>query len=288
MKILVSNYSNQYHTEPLYLNASFNIAGCQSTLWPNKVSTFDIFDIVHPDVHITHHTKLTLDLAMYLKESKNIDLMINITGLNQSEVLELEQKFIDYNIKPKLFFINYNDHNIKTKHTNIMTLLHGCDIFLNETKSIKAYSIQYGIFVNSQKQLSPIGKTYHYLANDNNLTSIADICLPEYELSRLFGNYDNIVFKYFDKIIPQAFYDAAYYSKGVYFDIENRSALDLNLQKLFGDGVYCNLSEQSSGNIKKKVESKHTCLHRAKSILSQLSSKSEIDKLQVFIEEILK
>jgi hypothetical protein len=46
----------------------------------------------------------------------------------------------------------------------------------------------------------------------------------------------------------------------------------------------CNITDLSSGKIKEAIMKKHTCLHRAKSLLSQLSCKTLVDNLQDIIE----
>lgn len=287
MKILLSNYTNQYSTEPTYLNTAFNIAGCQSTIWPNNISTFDIFDTVKPDVHITHHSKLSLDLAIYLQESKNIDLIINITGLNQSSLIELEDKLSSFNIKPLLYFVNHHETSLKSKKTNLMTLLHGADIFFSMPP--KQYTIEYGIFINNKNQIESmdINKTYHYISNDEDMSKYADMSMPIQQLVGLWGNYSKIVFKYFNNALTQTFFDAVYYNNNVYFDIKDRSVLDRILIKMFGDGKYCDLNIDNSGDIASKIKQKHTCLHRAKSLLSQLPCKEQTDQIQKVIEGAL-
>lgn len=285
MKILVSNYATNESTEAIYLNTAFNAAGCESTLWPNNISTYDIFDIVNPDIHITHHSKLSQDLALYLQQAPNIDIIINVTGMNQNLLRGLEEKLHEFNIKPRLFIVNYHNHNLKSK-TNIITLLHGADIFFG--RGIKQYNIEYGIFVNDKKQINPIGQTYHYLSTKENLQNDADICLPEYKMAPLLINYDSIVFKYFDKTMPQIFYDAAYYGNKVFFDVENRNTLDDIFIKLFGENNYCNIKDTNSGHVGDKIKEKHTCLHRAKSLLSQFAPKEYTDNIQNIIEGTLK
>lgn len=286
MKILINNYSNPHSTEPIYLNTAFNAVGCESTLWPSNISTFDIFDMVRPNVHITHHSRLTIDLATYLKDAKNIDLMINITGLNQSHLTAMEEKLLGYGVKPKLYFVNYYDHNLKSSHVNIMTLLHGADIFFGQAK--KQYAIEYGILVDSKDQMYPHGETYHYLSTNEQSVNDVDICLPLHQMSQLWGNYNKIIMRYFYNAIPQCFYDAGYYNNNVYFDVKDRFILDNILIKMFGDGKHCDLSIDNSGDITDKIKQKHTCLHRAKSLLSQLPCKEQTDKMQSLIEGVSK
>lgn len=280
MKILISDYTSNYSSEPMYLNTIFNTIGCSSTLWSNNISTFDMFDLTKPDLHITHHSLLTKDLAIYLQNA-NVDLVINITGMKQEHLNKLEAVLSEYNIVPKFFFINYHQHDLKSK-TNIVTVLHGVDLFLGQ--SPPQYNIDYAIFVNHQSQITKFHQTYHYVTNYENLANEADIFLPITRLNHLYCNYNHIVIKYFDNVFPQVFFDAAFYNGNVFFDIENRTNLDNQLAKLLQIDNKCNIADLDSGNIRDLIMKKHTCLHRAKSLLSQLSCKNLVDNLQEIIE----
>jgi len=285
MKILISDYTTPNTTEPLYLNTVLNSIDCISTIWPHNLSTFDAFDIINPDIHITHHLKLTRDLILYLQENKNIDLIINITGITQENLTNLGNVLKDVGIRPALMYVNYYDHNLTLKNTNITTILHGADVFLGYEP--KQYDIDYAIFVDNKSQLSPIGESYHYVTTDEKLEKEADIFLPIVRLNHLYHNYQNVVIKYFQNEIPQLFFDAAL-KVNTFFDIEDRTKLDNHLNKLLGDGKHCSLQDPNSGDIKTKIMQKHTCLHRTKSLLSQLPCKEYTDKLQEIIESSTK
>lgn len=282
MKVLISDYSSNHTTEPLYLNTIFNTIGCESTIWPKNISTFDMFDMSMPNLHITHHSMLTKDLAIYLQNTK-INIIVNITGISQQNLTSLDNIFSEYNIHPLFFFVNGYDSNLKSK-TNIVSILHGADIFLGKIQ--QQYEIDYGIFVDNKNQMEPIGQTYHYITNSDNLTNDVDIYLPVFRLNNLYVNYKNIVIKYFNKILPQILFDASIYNGNVFFDIKDRSLLDDHLKKLLGEENKCNLNNDESGKIRDLILKKHTCLHRAKSLLSQLpDTKIYIDNLQNIIEK---
>lgn len=286
MKFLISNYSSNESTEPLYFNTALNLVDCKSTLWPENISTYDVFDMVKPDIHITHHKKLTMDLLMYMKENKGIDLVVNITGLKQNELLHLEQVTKEYGVTPLMFFNNQHDHGLQSNKTNITNISHGSDIFLG--MSDKQFDIDYGIFVNDQEQIYPTGETYHYIATKLEIENAADFYVPINSLSNGYINYKHIVIRYFDNIIPQLFFDAAFYNGSVFFDVKDRTVLNTYLKHVLGDSNYCDINNLDSGNIRDKIVKKHTCLHKTKSLLSQLPCKEYTDKLQNIIESNLK
>jgi hypothetical protein len=280
MKVLISDYVSHTSSEPLYINTILNTIGCQSTIWPRNTSTYDIFDLLKPDLHITHHSKLTKDLALYLKEN-SVDIIINITGMNQESLSQLDSVLSEYQVNPVFYFINYHHHGLKSR-TNIVPILHGADILLGQTP--KQYNINLGVFIDNKSQIEQYDDTYHYLTTNEKLIEDADIFLPVYKCNSLYVNYNHIVFKYFNNIFPQAFFDAAIYNGNVVFDVDNRSNLDEQLSKLLGETDKCIINDLASGNIKENILKKHTCLHRVKSLLSQLSCKDIIDTLQELIE----
>lgn len=287
MKVLVSDYSSEHTTEPLYLSATLNIIGCKSVLWPNNISTFDMFDICQPDVHITHHSKITQDLALYLQQStRKIDLVVNITGMSQDNVRDFIKALNDYNIEPAMLFVNHYNHNLQTKKTKIISLLHGADIFLESEPP--QYNIDYGIMVDDKDQIKPMGQTYHYITSNRSLEHNSDICLPISRMTHIYRNYKNIVFRYFNQEIPQIFFDAAYRNSSVLVDIDDRSVLHNQFKQVFNDQNLCDPNIENSGDIREKIKSNHTCLHRTKSLLSQLPAKDYTDKLQQLIESSIK
>jgi hypothetical protein len=282
MKILISDYSSDYSTEPLYLNTIFNQIGCKSTLLSNDVSVFDSFDTCEPDIYITHHSILSKDLLVYLASAtRKIDLAINITGISQDDLSKMDSIFSSNNIVPSMYFVNRYDHSLFSRN-KITTILHGADLFLSS--EAKQYDIEYGIFVDDASQIKLLDSTYHYITYLKTAEKDADIFLPVHRLTHMYHNYKHIVFKYFHNIFPQAFFDAAVRSGSVLFDLSDRSALQSNLSKLFGDENYCDFANTSTGSIKDKVLGKHTCFHRAKSLLSQFPAKEHIDNLQKIIE----
>lgn len=286
MKILISDYSSDFTTEPMYLNTCFNNAGCKSTLLPNKTSLYDGFDICKPDVYITHHKMLSKDLLLYLKENsdRKLDLIVNISDMSQENLSKLDSVLNENKIKPALYFVNYYDHGLKSRN-NIISLLPGADLFLKSEN--KQYDIEYAIMIQSKEDCKPIGDTYHFVTYNQNIDKIADIFLPIYRLAHLYSNYRHIVFKYFDGYFSQAFFDASIRVDSIFFDLTNSEQTELltsQLNKLLGDKNFCSLTSLNSGKIKNIVLNKHTCLNRAKSILSQLPAKEYVDNLQKIIE----
>lgn len=288
MRVLISDYSSDLTTESLYMNTCLNEAGCKSTVLSSKTSIYDGFDMCKPDLYITYHENLSKDLIEYFKDTtaKKTDIVINISGLTQEHLSRLDSVFSDNNIKPALYFTNYYDHGL-TSRNNIVSILPGADLFLTSEK--QAYDIDYGIFVNSKEDLVSVGDTYHFITLNRGIDKISDIYLPIHRLTHLYRNYKSIVFKYFEALFSQVFFDAAIKTDSVFFDAqksEHKGLIAKYLPKLLGGDNYCSLSSPDSGNIKNIILSKHTCFHRTKSLLSQLPAKEYVDNLQKLIEKL--
>jgi hypothetical protein len=274
MKFLIDNYSSTYHTEPMYLNETLNlIEGCSSVIrYDDKMSIYDNFDLVGPDFFITHGNKMSMDILSYLKEHENIYLIVNISGLTQEQVKTLENILKLHEINQVVFFINYPNHGIIAKNINIFVLAHGADIFLTPTSNT-VYNIKEGVFVNSKSQITKREGTYHYLSNTNSISKDVDIFLPTVYMSNLYRNYDKIVFKSFGKIIPQSYFDAIF--NGNMVEYEPDSSNDPTISVLANIFEGCD----TFAKMKQQVRNKHTCLHRTKSLLSQLPCNELVIKL---------
>lgn len=282
MKFLISNYSSPENTEALYFNTTLNNIGCKSTLWNHEVSAFDVFDITKPDIYITHVNTLHNDTIVYLSQNKNIDIILNITGIQNIELNRLDEIFKEQNIVPKFYFNNNPNHNLQSKN-NIVLIQHSADLYIVPSNDL-LYSIDCGIIVDKENQMIPYGETYHFISNNKNLDKKADIVLPIVNLSSIYNNYNKLIFKYFDGYFKQIFFDASYYGKSIYFDMGD-TTYKHNLSKLLGEDGLCDLNNDDSGNIKELIKKKHTCLHRVKTLISQLSAHDQINNLSKLIEE---
>jgi hypothetical protein len=279
MKFLIDNYSTSNNTESLYINSVLNlIEGCSSSIRSNDISVYDSFDLANPNFFITHANKISSDMIFYLKEHVDICIIVNISGINQENVTKLDTSFKMNGITKVIFFINYPNHGLVSKLTNIFVISHGADVFLTKASNVK-YQIQQGIFVTNKSQITKREGTYHYLSTINSLAKDVDIFLPAMYMSNIYKNYDKLIFKPFGKIIPQNYFDAVLYGNMVEYepDFSDDPAVAI-LANLFNG---CDSFEK----IKQQVKNKHTCLHRTKSLLSQLPCSDLVVKLGKIIGE---
>jgi len=289
MNFIITNYATESHTEPMYLNAAFNAAGCKSVIWNNAaISAYDIFDLIKPNYYIAHIGNIIKDVIYYVNENKGIEFILNISGVREEVLNQTLDMLEQYNVNIAFLFTNESEHQFKTKY-NILNLPFGCDIFLGRN-NLK-YSINKGQIVLNKSDIKTYDTSYHTISYRSDIKSDVDIYLPTVSLSNIYSNYDNIVFRSFKKTLQQSLFDAIYYGNKVYYDLddkENARNISEKVKKLLRTDIdICDEQSIDPKELKKKVLEKHTCLHRAKSFLSQLPAKDFIDKLDILIDKEL-
>jgi hypothetical protein len=282
MKFVISNYASSTQTEAIYFNASINLLdNCQSILWnPSEVSFYDIMDHTQCDIFICHAAGIPQDIIHYSNENSRPEVIINVTGLEEKNILGIEEFLLENKIKVLFFFSNSTD-KIASKKTKTINIPFGADVFLN-TKIDVEYNIDTCFFVNSQEEIVTNKQlTYHNLSTNQALEKEADSIVSSMQMGALYKKYNNIVFKYFNTILPQMFFDAVYYSENVVYDLNSQKQEDVT--KLIKRIL--KTEDMDFPNIKQIVQNKHTCLNRTKSLLSQLPCQESINTIDKLIEQ---
>jgi len=294
MKVLIQDYSSFFSTEPMYLDRCFNdTSEIESALWNiNQISTFDVLDKYAPDVLICHGSSKSLnDIFKYLESTKNIELIINITGLSETNVNLLESVIDKLNIKCPFFINNYHENIIQYKEGAIkmVNLLPAVDLFI-KSQGMVDFHLEAGIISRSRKDLveSEAGKyrTYHklHMENSNSKDDFFDIPVNIMNLTSFYDKYENVVLA--DEIpfiFSQLFFDSTYKSKRTILKTDDNEKVNKILSSLFHD-------DDSGGNIvdiiKQQIKRKHTCLNRAAKVLKMLKNESAAQKLQSISESL--
>jgi hypothetical protein len=282
MKFVISNYTSSSQTEAIYFNASINLLeNCQSILWnPSEISLYDIMDHTQPDIFICHAAGIPQDIIQYSKENNRPELIINVTGIEDKNVIQIEEFLLENGVKILFFFSNSLD-KIASQKTKTINIPFGADVYLNTQSDIN-YNVDTCFLVNNPEEIVEIKDlTYHYLSTNPSLEKEADAIVSSMQMGGLYSKYNNIVLKYFNAILPQLFFDAIYYGKNVNYDLgEQKQEQVLKLIKRV-----LKTEDISFENIKQIVQSKHTCLNRTKSLLSQLPCQESINTIDKLIEQ---
>lgn len=262
MKFLISNYSNPWYTEPYYFNAGLNlIDGASSSIVNPQISIYDNFDSVKPDVFVTHLSQISKDVISYLRDNKNIKLVVNTNWIDDNSINNAASFISEQGITPTFF--GNDDRTINS--LQYIKILYGADTFLQSPSP--EYSIQKLIFVTSNDQIVELDGTYHYATINQDISKEVDFFVHITMLNSLFPNYKEIIFKSSSYIGTQLAFNAIYSGVKVVFDTKDPKDLD-KIDSLF-----------KGQKLLSSVKTKHTGLHRLKSLLSQISCQDLSTKL---------
>lgn len=294
MKVLIQDYSSFFSTEPMYLDRCFNdTREVQSALWNTKqISTFDVLDRFTPDVLICHgSTKSLNDIFRYLQGNNNIELIINITGLNEMNISLLESIISKHNFKCPFFISNYHEelYQYKEQNIKIVNLLPAVDLFL-KAPPVVDFDIQAGIISRSRKDLveqecKKYG-THHKLTIQGapSKDDFFDIPVNIMNLTGLYDKYQNVIIADdISFVFSQLFFDSTLKSKRTILRTDQDEKVNKILASLFHEDES---GDDISNIIKRQVKEKHTCLNRAAKILRALNNESAAQKLQKVSESL--
>lgn len=296
MKVLIQNYTHALSTEPLYFNAALNQTKTVSSyMWNNNTtSAFDALDQVNPNILICHFMMPQInDVFKYATNNKNLEVIINITGINHQNALML-QDILEKN-KIQSPFMIYNHHEIisKLKHlkTKVVNILPGADIFLSPSK-ILDFNIDAAILSSSSKtelfneQLSKY-KTWHTLRlpiKNEKDEFYFDIDVNLMMLKSLYHKYNEfVIVDDLSVIFTQLFFDSSLNSKKVVIKNNDSDKLNSILASLFhdtGDSISIDTL------VKDQIKKKHTCLNRTAKLLRELNNTEAAQKIQGMIENL--
>jgi len=308
MKVLLQNYVTSSVTEPLYISECVNaLEGCEATVWsPNDVSVYDIFDIVKPDLFITHYSFISEDLIKYLSGSKKTTAVFNVTMAQQEHLDKLDDMIFTNKIQCPFMFTNQPVllNNLLERKTKLISIMHGADIFLGRQRNDPPdYEIDLGFlsgYPASDKmvEFAQNYNTYHHLTQNEQIREGVDLYLPAVAMYSLFSKYKTTVVSMDNMYIPQSFFDAVLYGNSVYYHSKYDSQtekMNSTLQSLFktSDSLACDFDKIVANKcnaklIRKSLLSRHTCIHRTKRLFSYLKC-SEIEReLSHLIKETIK
>ena len=305
MKVLVQNYATASTTEPLYISESINsVPGCECILWGrDDVSAFDIFDIVKPDIFITHTNFLTNDIMKYLSNNKKITSVFNITGAKQEDIDTIDSVLLTNKVQCRLLFTNQPRklNTLIQRKTKLISIMSGADVFLRKQNTeLPEYCIDLGIITNyllpSEPKLSDNCSTYHHLSAESELSDEMDININALFMYKLYSRYKRIVVTDDELSIPQFFFDSILYGNETYYMPKSTPQVkQMNeiIQGFFSTNQSLAIGAEEDiynhdvdfSRIKKTLLSKHTCLSRVKRLFSRLKCSEVETEMERLIQE---
>lgn len=273
MKFLVENYASFQDTQALYLAKYLNKDGHDAFLWnKNTSSLYDVFDENNPEYYITQVQILSKDFAHYFNNvNSNLKLLLNVSGLNQTQIYEVETLILNSGLNCPFFFDCRKD--IKTKKIRYVNINHAYDESIMKQNKLVDYNIETAIVVDKVDQITTCDGSYHIVSTNKELANIVDIVLPELHLSRLYGNYETVIFKNIEDYVPQSFFDSIFYGNKTYYSSSNPQ-VDEMINKMLKIESSLNVLHDNKlddfSELKSYVEKKHGGQNRTKTLLSQL------------------
>lgn len=281
MKFLIDNYAEYNNSQAIYFQKHLKDEEheCFFINEP-KMSMFDYFDTIKPDIYITSTKKLSKDAVVYLSENQNIRLLLSVMEAKNSEILEIEEILRSHKIDCPFFITNRGDADMPfTKKIKMTRIMHGVDVNMPSDKSIE-YKISKAVVTNNNYAVRNYDSTYHVVSTNQSIAKDVDICLPINVIKTLINNYDEIIFSDIDSHLPQLFFEAISLGKRVYYDIKGDDE-SLKAEKIIngifgiGDGLNYKSTNriEDFSDLQAVVNEKHTSIKRTKTLLSQIPSK---------------
>jgi hypothetical protein len=287
MKILIQNYSSEISTEPLYLDKCFNEAGITSAIWnDNQLSAFDALDRYSPDILLFHAaSKYLKDILKYCSQNKKVSICINITGLNQKDIDQIDS-IINNNINLICYYSNQDEsvHPANSKN-KVVRLLPAVDLFIKK-QTVPEFKIKTAIItlqdINNIKEECKKYDTYHTI-NLGRKPGF-DINVNILNLVSLYDKYDEIIIlDTAQNVFNQLFFESSLYANKTTIKCDNRDLINKNLAKLFS---YQKEEKDMSLFIKTEIKNKHNCFIRASKLIEEFDNQKALNNLKNLLNKI--
>lgn len=287
MRVLIDNYSSRTSTEPIYFEQTMKRVGIEAVVWNrNQISTYDVFDRVQPDLFITHHNHLDNDIIKYLFGStKPLDLVLNVTGLDEEKSVALNQLLKDLKAKKvNVPFVFSNTPEgipeARLKDFKTHSILPGADLFIPNHSGLD-FEIGTAMLYMGNLEGKPYKvqnnsgehETYHNIEIGEK-TEFSDFSATAVDMMPLYLKYKQVCFiGKPEDLVSQLLFDSKIRHDNVKLVSDNQERLDTILE-----GVY-----KTDLASPQDIKTRHTCLHRTKRLLSKL----KVDFNQQALEQMI-
>lgn len=276
MKLLIQNYSNSCSSQPMYLNECLSRVGADSSIWNmnDPVSVYDKLDSERPDVILTSFQTMHQDLISYLTGNSRTKLVIDITGIDQNILNNLETLIVNQKIECP-FYISQDYKflsKVKSDSRKIVNILPSFDIFAAKT-AIPDYNIEAAIVSNrtSDKftEACSMYQTYHKIIMADNPDLDFDLQANVLNMNALYDKYQEVVaVGDVNFTCSQIFFDGFMKSKKLTVRVpeEQKELFNQVLATLF----YEEEGKQGLDDIKEQIKRHHSCFNRASQLAKEL------------------
>lgn len=283
MRTLFHDYSSDTTTEPRYLTAALKNCGLDAHLWGDlKTSAFDVFDQVKPDVFVTHWQAITPDIVKYLSQAPQIKLVMNVTGMSDSQVSDFESFTKEKGITVAFIFTNSCISSIPKCEVPYHRIFPAFDLFSIVRKDNEPLCPR-AIFAKGKSDLvdaqTAEGGVYHRVQFTNGeIDPGFDIRSNAASAHHLYKSYKSFTLVGETEFCcSQIFFDLTMNATGITVKPENVDQFGEFLKTMFKDG---GSFENIGTELKNQLKSKHTPFHRAGTFVKHLKDKDAMTKVE--------
>ncbi len=284
MKILFHDYSGELTTEPRYLTVALQHCGVDAHLWnDSRISAFDIFDTLQPEVFISHYTMITSDIVKYLEQNNQIQLVINAAGMSESQIADFEKFVTAKNLNVPFVFTNSLSENPKT-NIRYERILPAFDLFAIQRSEYVKPLCPRAIFAKThddsvQHEIKD-GGVYHLVQFTNGeIDSKFDIRSNAVSAHELYKKYNSFTLVGdMDFCSSQLFFDLTVNAPNVVVKTDDTETFEKFLVEIFND---TGSKEDMALQIKNQMKSNHTPFHRATTLMKHLGDEEMTAKVEV-------
>lgn len=275
MKILLHDYSSELTTEPRYLTVALQHCGIEAHLWnDSRVSAFDMFDKTQPEVFVSHYTIITPDIIKYLEQHNQIQLVVNVTGMSDSQIVDFEKFVAEKNINVPFVFTNSFGGTKPLTNLRYESIAPAFDLFAIQRSPYVEPLCPRAVFARKYNDAVEYeikdGGVYHTVQFTNgDIDTPFDIRSNVMSAHELYKKYQSFTLVGdMDFCSSQLFFDMTINATNITVKTDT-VPFEQFLLKVFKD---TNSEEDIALQIRSQIKNHHTPFHRAETLMSHLKN----------------
>ncbi len=285
MKILFHDYSSELTTEPRYMTVALQYCGVDAALWnDSRVSAFDICDQLQPNVFVTHYTMITPDIIKYLEQNNSIQLVVNVTGMSDNQLVDFEKFTANKGMNVPFVFTNSFDQTEPQTNIRYEKIPPAFDLFATQrskhTEPLCPRAIFANVYDDAVEHETKDGDVYHLVQFTNGEINpkfdIRSNATSAHELYKRYGSFTLV--GDMDFCSSQIFFDLTMNATNVIVKTDNTDEFEKILMSIFKD---TGSTEDMSIQIKNQMKSHHTPFHRVGTLMRLLGDKEAAHKVEI-------
>lgn len=291
MRLLIQNYASPMSTESMYFYRCLTNVGVEAALWADpKISAFDAFDSVKPNIFISHWKFLTSDILKYLSQNKSIKPVFNVTFAKQDDLQKIEQVLEANGVTPEFLFTNQHEPLYKLQAKNkLVNIIPALDVFINAAEGLGDWKHECAVLTTRPTEqffkACSDNPAHHKLCFGGNEETF-DINVDIQSMPSLCPKYNKLfIVDDIDVATSQILFEVCLRVDDINIHVpeEQKEKLAQVLASLFQESSN---DEKLSSMIKSQIISRHNCFKRTARLARLLKDSECAQKLEKISEQI--